>query len=78
MFKSEDDFFFQEKDGIRDLVRSRGLGDMYKRPEQYNKDQNEPGPATGLHVMREHICVLPIPYQHAGEIRDSGALDIYS
>ena len=24
-------FFFQAKDGIRDLVRSRGLGDVYKR-----------------------------------------------
>ena len=24
-------FFFQAEDGIRDLVRSRGLGDVYKR-----------------------------------------------
>ena len=24
-------FFFQADDGIRDLVRSRGLGDVYKR-----------------------------------------------
>ena len=32
-------FFFQAEDGIRDLVRSRGLGDVYKRqppPEQNN------------------------------------------
>ena len=28
-------FFFQAEDGIRDLVRSRGLGDVYKR--QLNK-----------------------------------------
>ena len=28
-------FFFQAEDGIRDLVRSRGLGDVYKR--QYHK-----------------------------------------
>ena len=28
-------FFFQAEDGIRDLVRSRGLGDVYKRqPDQ--------------------------------------------
>ena len=28
-------FFFQAEDGIRDLVRSRGLGDVYKRqPEE--------------------------------------------
>jgi len=24
-------FFFKAEDGIRDLVRSRGLGDVYKR-----------------------------------------------
>ena len=29
-------FFFQAEDGIRDLVRSRGLGDVYKR--QVHKD----------------------------------------
>ncbi len=27
-------FFFQAEDGIRALVRSRGLGDVYKRPRQ--------------------------------------------
>ena len=27
-------FFFQAEDGIRDLVRSRGLGDVYKRQGQ--------------------------------------------
>ena len=26
-----DVFFFQAEDGIRELVRSRGLGDVYKR-----------------------------------------------
>ena len=29
-------FFFQAEDGIRDLVRSRGLGDVYKRQKQDN------------------------------------------
>ena len=28
-------FFFQAEDGIRDLVRSRGLGDVYKRQMFY-------------------------------------------
>ena len=28
-------FFFQAEDGIRDLVRSRGLGDVYKRQEHF-------------------------------------------
>ena len=27
--------FFQAEDGIRDLVRSRGLGDVYKRKVWY-------------------------------------------
>ena len=29
-------FFFQAEDGIRDLVRSRGLGDVYKRQDVYS------------------------------------------
>ena len=28
-------FFFQAEDGIRDLVRSRGLGDVYKRQSEF-------------------------------------------
>ena len=30
-------FFFQAEDGIRDLVRSRGLGDVYKRQNRLNE-----------------------------------------
>ena len=30
-------FFFQAEDGIRDLVRSRGLGDVYKRQAKLTK-----------------------------------------
>ena len=33
-----DVFFFQAEDGIRDLVRSRGLGDVYKRQSVVNGD----------------------------------------
>ena len=33
-------FLFQAEDGIRDLVRSRGLGDVYKR--------QLPAPCTGV------------------------------
>ena len=32
-------FFFQAEDGIRDLVRSRGLGDVYKRQGQSNAER---------------------------------------
>ena len=31
-------FFFQAEDGIRDLVRSRGLGDVYKRQRSSDRD----------------------------------------
>ena len=31
-------FLFQAEDGIRDLVRSRGLGDVYKRQRQHRFD----------------------------------------
>ena len=30
--------FFQAEDGIRDLVRSRGLGDVYKRQDAVDTD----------------------------------------
>ena len=33
-------FFFQAEDGIRDLVRSRGLGDVYKRQLQWPIPEN--------------------------------------
>ena len=34
-------FFFQAEDGIRDLVRSRGLGDVYKRQPPSNTSRLE-------------------------------------
>ena len=34
-------FFFQAEDGIRDLVRSRGLGDVYKRQEQTDQEDRD-------------------------------------
>ena len=36
-------FFFQAEDGIRDLVRSRGLGDVYKRQNQ---------PSVEIHIIQ--------------------------
>ena len=35
-------FFFQAEDGIRDLVRSRGLGDVYKRQHRGQKQRPRP------------------------------------
>ena len=54
-------FFFQAEDGIRDLVRSRGLGDVYKRqihliPRHYTIDDHagvrQP---LGMHGFRLEI-----------------------
>ena len=44
-------FFFQAEDGIRDLVRSRGLGDVYKRQHlgSFNYSMNLP---TMISLMR--------------------------
>eukprot|EP00657_Telonema_sp_P-1_P000847 TRINITY_DN1169_c0_g1_i1.p1 TRINITY_DN1169_c0_g1~~TRINITY_DN1169_c0_g1_i1.p1 ORF type:complete len:136 (+),score=25.01 TRINITY_DN1169_c0_g1_i1:90-497(+) len=35
-------FFFQAEDGIRDLVRSRGLGDVYKRQQLVGTQKRKP------------------------------------
>ena len=43
-------FFFQAEDGIRDLVRSRGLGDVYKR--QFQLDQLSIGASGGANVQK--------------------------
>ena len=40
-------FFFQAEDGIRDLVRSRGLGDVYKRQAHYADRRAVPGSHRG-------------------------------
>ena len=52
LFGSSFCFFFQAEDGIRDLVRSRGLGDVYKRQV----------PAfTGAHRGRSQPAGAPQP-----------------
>ena len=64
-------FFFQAEDGIRDLVRSRGLGDVYKR--QRDGFGFRVGPAARLRPSaRDHFtCALvdddssdPVSYTH--------------
>ena len=44
-------FFFQAEDGIRDLVRSRGLGDVYKR--QARRPPNDATMAKGMPNARK-------------------------
>ena len=58
-------FFFQAEDGIRDLVRSRGLGDVYKRQAMDRGDRYgcialvphfQPGPAREEVRSRRRVC----------------------
>ena len=49
-------FFFQAEDGIRYLVRSRGLGDVYKRQGWRGLRQQHAGAhRAGLVVARHHL-----------------------
>ena len=45
-------FFFQAEDGIRDLVRSRGLGDVYKRQVRFRSRSAAAGPSG--HTRKGH------------------------
>ena len=50
-------FFFQAEDGIRDLVRSRGLGDVYKR-QTGNSGANSFGPEFRLSENRRFLTLI--------------------
>ena len=60
-------FFFQAEDGIRDLVRSRGLGDVYKRQaeagdlesiqETSGQPEQQPVDHEGEKTQREQVAV---------------------
>ena len=41
--------FFQAEDGIRDLVRSRGLGDVYKRQLEWPACRNKNALTASVH-----------------------------
>ena len=62
-------FFFQAEDGIRDLVRSRGLGDVYKRqggasastpltPRSRGLVEGASDPRERREVRRQRCCLL--------------------
>ena len=55
-------FFFQAEDGIRDLVRSRGLGDVYKRQVQYLEiDEHNHESVDGLKRIEIFPKSFPAP-----------------
>ena len=47
-------FFFQAEDGIRYLVRSRWLGDVYKRQDSQERDD----PALAFERLRGEVSLL--------------------
>ena len=64
-------FFFQAEDGIRDLVRSRGLGDVYKRQvlrELMSPRRLRPNDPTGeidvLRTLATVLTVTAVSYTH--------------
>ena len=64
-------FFFQAEDGIRDLVRSRGLGDVYKRQgysdsyvDQLLVDVSGDCGRTWTNVYNASGSALPVSYTH--------------
>ena len=50
--------FFQAEDGIRDLVRSRGLGDVYKRQLQHGRPRARRRDAASVGLERR--CRQPV------------------
>mgnify|MGYP003381492893 CR=1 FL=1 len=52
-------FLFQAEDGIRDLVRSRGLGDVYKRQLLAHAGEDHEAATEGLwHSLSNEWYVL--------------------
>ena len=49
--------FFQAEDGIRDLVRSRGLGDVYKRQRRGGRRDPDAGSLRHLLVIGRKLAV---------------------
>ena len=58
--------FFQAEDGIRDLVRSRGLGDVYKRQLSSGSDQRHQPFPHDRGNRAEHHQGAAGPYQRHG------------
>ena len=55
-------FLFQAEDGIRDLVRSRGLGDVYKRQSLLGQEkyaEAEPWLISGYEGLQQREATLP-------------------
>ena len=58
-------FFFQAEDGIRDLVRSRGLGDVYKRQDFAHENRLRVSPLVLARVMSSLFPARLEEWEHA-------------
>ena len=58
-------FFFQAEDGIRDLVRSRGLGDVYKRQNLARRAYRRPVSADEVAGLRRFVTMAQAEGQSA-------------
>ena len=63
-------FFFQAEDGIRDLVRSRGLGDVYKRQPMHRLRILSLTTAAAALAVMAAAC--------GGDDDDGGSITVYS
>ena len=65
-------FFFQAEDGIRYLVRSRGLGDVYKRQRDYRDGwdliRTVDHPNIGIVLDSFHVFALDLPVEPIADI----------
>ena len=64
-------FYFQAEDGIRDLVRSRGLGDVYKRQDERGASRRLRRWAAAIDRSSVHVGgeaallrLTPVSYTH--------------
>ena len=69
-------FLCQAEDGIRDLVRSRGLGDVYKRQKLITVPDNDwTGFAKAVIAQRDQQAVTPVGYYDYCLLYTSDAAD---
>ena len=72
-------FFFQAEDGIRDLVRSRGLGDVYKRQDLGDKYQKGGGSnrlKTGMGTKDEFLRMVAVMHANGIEVIQDVVLNL--
>ena len=70
-------FFFQAEDGIRDLVRSRGLGDVYKRQDDNSNQKLSEQRALSLYnaLIAQEIAAYQITWKGYGETQPASSND---